>query len=136
MSLRGELEEQMREPPRQRVAEFGRCWLTLKKGLVDPSTHARYEDALEEHVFKHLGRIDLRELRTMQVQEWINAEIHRGYRVTTVKGWYRVLRTMIRDAIDDLDLTRDACRRVRFPLAEERAETNALMPDQLERFLG
>lgn len=26
-------------------------------------------------------------------------------------GWYRVLRTMIRDAIDDLDLTRDACRR-------------------------
>jgi len=27
---------QIREPPRQRVAEFGRCWLTLKKGLVRP----------------------------------------------------------------------------------------------------
>jgi hypothetical protein len=49
----------------------------------------------------------------MQVQEWINRELGRGYQLSTVKGWYRVLRTMTQDAI--VDLSRDPCRRVRFP---------------------
>src|SRR6185295_5231539 len=60
----------------------------------------------------------------------------RGYRVNTVKGWYRVLRTMVQDAIIDLDLQRDPCRRVRFPATEEREERNALLPEQLSRFLS
>ena len=115
-SMRHELAQQMRDPPRQRVQEFGRYWLRLKKPLIDPGTHARYEDVLEEHAFKELGRIDLRELRTMQVQEWINSELRRGYRVNTVKGWCRVFRTMIQDAIDDLELVRDPSRRIRFPI--------------------
>jgi integrase len=135
-TLQDELEQQLREPPHQRVAEFGRYWLRVKAPVIDPGTHARYKAALEDHAFKHLGRIDMRELRTMQVQEWINRELGRGYQLTTVKGWYRVLRTMTQDAIVDLDLNRDPCRRVRFPVAEEREERNALLPDQLGRFLS
>jgi hypothetical protein len=120
----------VRAPLRRRVEEFGRHWLVLKAPLIDPGTYARYTSALEEHVFKYLGRIDLRKLRAMQVQGWINDELSRGYRVATVKGWYRVFRTMIQDAIDDLDLERDPSRRIRFPVTEEREERNALLPDQ------
>jgi integrase len=136
LTLREELEQQLREPPRQRVAEFGRYWLKVRAPVIDPGTHARYRTALEDHAFKYLGRIEMRELRTMHVQEWINRELGRGYHLTTVKGWYRVLRTMTQDAIVDLDLNRDPCRRVRFPVAEEREERNALLPDQLARFLS
>jgi integrase len=136
LRLGDELEQQVREPPRQRVAEFGRYWLRVKAPVLDPGTHARYRAALEDHAFKYIGRIDMRELRTMQVQEWINRELGRGYQLTTVKGWYRVLRTMTQDAIVDLDLARNPCRRVRFPVAEEREETNALLPNQLGRFLS
>ena len=42
---------------------------------------------------------------------------------------------MIQDAITDLDLIRDPTRRTRFPIAEEREERNALLPEQLGRFL-
>ena len=70
----------------------------------------------------------------MQVQEWINRELGRGYRLTTVKSWYRVMRTMTQDAIVDLDLSRDPCCRIRFPVAEEREERNAPLPDELAAF--
>jgi len=107
VSLRADLAREVCEPVRTRVEEFGRHWLALKGPVIDPGTYARYTSALEEHVFKCLGRLDLRELRAMQVQAWINDELSRGYRVATVKGWYRVFRTMIQDAIEDLDLKRD-----------------------------
>src|SRR5437868_10792291 len=79
MNLVHELEQQVREPPRQRVAEFGRYWLSVKAPVIDAGTHARYRGALEDHAFKYLGRTYVRELRTMQVQEWINHELGRGY---------------------------------------------------------
>jgi integrase len=135
-SLRAELRWELSEHPRQLVEEFGRYWLRLKKPLIDPGTYARYESALQDHAFQYLGRIDIGELRSMQVQEWINAEFRRGYRIATVKGWHRVFRTMVQDAMGDLDLPRDPSRRIRFPVAPEREERNALLPQQLHRFLA
>jgi hypothetical protein len=38
------------------------------------------------------------ELRGMHVQNWINEELANGYRVSTVKGWFRAFRTMVQDA--------------------------------------
>lgn len=128
-SMRAELSRELSEPPRRLVQEFGRCWLDLKEPLIDADTHARYKDALERHAFREIGRVDLRELRSMQVQSWVNHELNRGYRVSTVKGWFRVLRTMIQDAIDDLELDRDPTRRIRFPVADIREEENALLPE-------
>ena len=128
LTLRDELEQQLREPPSQRVAEFGRYWLRVKAPVIDPGTHARYRTALEDHAFRYLGRIDMRELRTMQVQEWINRELGRGYHLTTVKSWYRVLRTMTQDAIVDLDLNRDPCRRIRFPWRRNARSATLFFP--------
>jgi len=136
-SMRTELERQVPPVSVHSIQDFGRRWLEIKQPLIDAGTHARHQSALEDHAFRRLGRIHLRELRLMDVQGWINFEICRGYRLDTVKGWYRVLRTMIQDAMDDLGLEHDPSRRVRFPLAavDEREETNALLPEQLDRFL-
>ena len=134
-SMREELEAKLREPPRRRVDEFGRYWLGVKKAAIDPGTYERYKAALEDHAFKSLGRVQFEDLRGLHIQEWINKELRTGYRASTVKGWFRAFRTMVRDAMDDLALTHDPTRRVCFPVAEERAETNALLPDQLARFL-
>jgi integrase len=135
-TLREELARRLQEPPWRTVEEFGRYWLALKKPLIDPGTYDRYRGGLEDHAFKQLGRIDFEELRSLQVQEWVNDEIRRGYRVNTVKGWFRAFRTMAQDAIEDCGLSRDPTRRIRFPVATEREETNALLPDQLGRFLS
>jgi hypothetical protein len=48
--LQDELRGQLHEPPKQKVIEFARYWLGVKRSIVDAGTHARYEDALENHV--------------------------------------------------------------------------------------
>jgi hypothetical protein len=70
----------------------------------------------------------------MQVQEWINRELGRGYQLTTVKGWYRVLRTMAQDAIVDFDLNRDPCRRVRFPSPRSEKSVTLFSPTNSAAF--
>ena len=57
-----------------------------------------------------------------------------GYRAEAIKGWFRVLRTMTRDAMEPLDLPRDPTLRITCPEDEER-ENNALTPQTLAPFL-
>src|SRR5262249_54730079 len=103
-SMRDELLSRSQQPPRRTVEEFGRHWLGMKRTVLDAGTYERYEAALEDHAFHSFGRVDLRELGSMRVQEWIHSELGRGYKVSTVKGWFRAFRTMTRDAMDDLGI--------------------------------
>ena len=91
----------------------------------------RYAAALEDHVLPALGLFFYDQLT---VQKWINAERRKGYRAETMKGWFRVLRTMRRDAMEPLGLTRDPTLRISFPEDEEK-DDNALTPDLLGIFL-
>src|SRR6185503_17059557 len=135
LAMRDELMAILREPPRRRVDEFGRYWLSVKRTALDPGTVERYEAALEDHAFKKLGRILFEDLRGLHIQNSINEELRAGCRVATVKGSCRAYRPMVQHAVEDLAMPRDPTRRIRFPVSEERAETNALRPDQLARFL-
>jgi hypothetical protein len=52
-------------------------------------------------------------LKPADVQAWVNKLLRttgpngKPYKVETVRGWFRVFRTMTRDAIVQLDLPRD-----------------------------
>jgi hypothetical protein len=135
-SLRQELQDRLKDLLRTRVVDFGRHWLGLKRRTIDLGTYERYEAAFEDHAFKAFGRMEFGALRGLHVQGWIDGELLAGYSVATVKGWFRAFRTMVQDAVEDLALPRDATRRIHFPPANEREETNALLPDQLELFLA
>jgi integrase len=135
-SLRLELQGRLEDLPRTRVVDFGRYWLGIKKKTLDPGTYERYEAALEDHAFKAFGRMEFIDLRGLHVQGWINDELTKGYRVSTVKGWFRAFRTMVQDAVEDLALPRDPTKRTHFPPEDEREETNALLPNQLDSFLA
>jgi integrase len=55
--------------------------------------------------------------------------------VSTVQTWFRVLRNMTRDAIDELELQRDPTMRIAFPEPESEPVLKALATDELPRFL-
>jgi hypothetical protein len=113
--LRQELSERLKDLPRTRVRDFGVYWLGIKRKTLDPGTYERYEAALEDHAFKTFGRMEFIDLRCLHVQGWINDELAKGYRISTVKGWFRAFRTMVQDAVEDLALPRDPTKRTRFP---------------------
>lgn len=120
---------------RLRVGEYAKLWIESKAPTVDPGTAERYAAALEDHVLPALGLYFYDQLTTLDVQKWVNAERRKGYRAETIKGWFRVMRTMTRDALEPLGLPRDPTLRVTFPEDEER-DDNALSAEALGAFLA
>ncbi len=121
---------------RVRVGEFAQSWSESKAATISKVTADRYADALELHVLPALGHYFCDALRPHDVQRWINAELKRGFRVRTVHGWYRVLRTMMRDAVHQLDLPRDPTERVSFPDAGDPDGDNAITAETLQALLA
>jgi integrase len=119
---------------RLRVGEFAKHWIESKAPTVDPGTAERYAAALDDHVLPALGLFFFDQLTALDVQKWVNAGRRKGYRAETLRGWFRVFRTMTRDAMEPLNLPRDPTLRITFPEDEER-DDNALKPELLGTFL-
>lgn len=131
---------------RQRVEDFARDWMASKRVSVDAGTARTYAKALEHHVLPALGKFYYDALRKADVQRWVDRSLrtewttpsgvkHR-YSRAAVHGWFRVLRTMTKDAIDTFELPRDPCARIRFPQEELSDGSNALTPTELAAFLA
>lgn len=127
---------------RRRIGDFAKSWLVSKTRALDYRTSQRYAEALDLHILPTLGMLYFDALKPADVQGWVNERLAalgpagRPYSVESVKAWFRVLRTMTRDAVIELDLPRDPTARISFPEAVERPEANALKPDELGAFLA
>jgi len=137
-----------------RVGEFAQSWMKSKALKLDSSTVRTYADALENHVLPALGDFYYDALTSQDVQRWIDGALTRGwtsekrgskrdskatrraYTRDTVSGWFRVFRTMTRDAMATLRLERDPTLRIAFPEASTDDEvSNALSAEELSAFL-
>lgn len=142
------------EVKKMRVGDYARSWLESKALRLDASTVQTYTDALEDHILPALGDFYYDQLMSTDVQKWLDGEMLRGW-TTDVKGrkdrkkkarrsysrnsigvWFRVFRTMTRDAMVALDLPRDPTLRVSLPEPPvDHSEPNSLTPEQLAAFL-
>jgi hypothetical protein len=138
-----------------RVGEFAQSWIESKTLKLDSSTAKTYADALDKHILPALGDFYYDTLTTTDVQRWIDNTLLRGwtsekrgskrdktktvrraYTRDTVAGWFRVLRTMTRDAMAALQLPRDPTLRIVLPEESvDDEESNALTPAELAAFL-
>jgi integrase len=150
-----EAKQTVQQVQKVRVGEFAQSWIASKTLKLDSTTARTYADALEKHILPALGNYYYDTLLPTDVQRWIDNAVLRGwtsekrgsrrsktkavrrsYSRDTVKGWFRVFRTMTRDAMALLELPRDPTLRITMP--EERGEedaANALSPAQLTAFL-
>lgn len=148
--LRAEMLEALRssaEPAsgRLKVGEYAQSWIRSKTLKLDAGTAERYADALDKHILPAFGNLFYDALTAQDVQRWVDEALTEGwvttggerrrYSVRSVHSWFRVLRTMSRDAMVDLGLQRDPTLRISFPEAPEPEEANALTPEELGRFL-
>ena len=141
-----EIEAATRVATKQRVSDFARSWIASKAVSVDATTASTYADALEQHVLPVLGDYWYDALAKVDVQKWVDdcfgaiwktpSGKKKRYSRNSVHGWFRVFRTMTRDAVDALHLPTDPCVRIRFPQEELGEGSNALEPEELLRFLA
>lgn len=122
-------------PARPRVSDFATFWLDTKlSGSMTAGTGERYGMALQ-HFVDACGQLYMTDLRQTDVQAWVNLSL-KGAAPQTVHGWFRVVRTMVRDALAPLGMPYDPTMRVSFPdLDAKHAGPNSLTPEQLGAFL-
>ena len=116
-------------------------WIESKAKGIDAGTADRYVTALELHILPVLGDYYFDALTSMAVQEWfngasrkINPTKSKPYDSHTVFGSWKVLRTMVRDAVEQLGLPRDPTRRIIIPELEAKGG-NALTAERLAKLL-
>lgn len=121
-------------PPRSTVREYADVWLTRRAPRLKHSTMLRYKEHLNR-IVADLGSVYMDKLTPGMVTDWLQVQAR------TMSGWtchgaLRVLRTMTRDALVDLRLTRWPCERVVPPKPLNRYdedEPNALTGEELGR---
>ena len=125
------------------LADYAEEWIEVKSERVKASTLDKYLRHLSGHVLPDLGHLRLDELTRSDVDGWVgDIETRKKddgevYSTATVDSWWRVLRSVLRDAHADGYLDDDPTHRVRPPDTgvRGRRESGTLSADQLNRLL-
>jgi len=122
---------------RVRLDEYAMSWMLGKTPTLKPSTRRTYADALDYHILPVLGRYFLDALRPDDVRRWFATKAEH-YAPATANGFLRVLKTLMADATEEMDL-RDPTRRI-GAIPEDRSRLlrrfNILSADEMRRFLS
>jgi len=136
---------------RLRIGEYALLWMKSKALKIDSDTAKKYAEYLEKNILPTFGNLYYDMLTKRDVIDWVDRHLREGfetcakdprkrkrkaYKVGTVYAWFRVLRNMTRDVIDELGLERDATLRIEFPEAEGVLEPKSLNREELARFLA
>lgn len=97
---------------RPTLRTYATSWLTQKMLSVRPSTAQHYASTLEAAILPTLGDTYVDALTRDDVIAWLTVQSSLGHSPHTVNGRLRVLRTVLRDAVAELELTRDPIARV------------------------
>ena len=97
-------------------------WLQSKINLR-ASSWARDESYLRNHVQPEFENIPLARIDKRHVQEWVHALTKKGLHPGTIYHCYRILRSVLEDAVDARLIHESPCRRItlpRIPKTEQR----------------
>ena len=149
VELRESLKEKLSEPAPSpsrgpqitTVADYAAHWIKRKSRRWKPSTTDKNEYALSWHILPDLGHIRLDRLTRKDVADWIarvetkRQDDGRLYSSASVKGWWTVLRNMLRDAYAQGHMPADITTRHTAPDTGEvgRQEQGTLSADELGR---
>lgn len=150
IEVREAIKSQIRnpEPPREEristLSDYSELWLKQKARKLKPSTTNRYQHALGKRILPQLGHIPLERLSRQDILDWVHwastvertsddGESARRYSTATVRGWWSVLCTLVRDAEADGLLDRDLTYRIDSPETDVRnvREQRTLSAEQL-----
>ena len=129
IAMREQLKVKLKQPPKKKggarpittVADFAELWLERKAKGWKASTREAAVYRLGEKILPMLGEIPLDRLSRRDISDWIyDAENQRKkggqpFSTSTVRGWWRTLRTLLSDAHGWGYLSEDVAARQKPP---------------------
>ena len=129
------------------VGEWMWLWFeTYSKPQVRASTVSSYRNYIEHHIEPNLGRIKLKQLTPLQIQQFYNktkesGRVKRWENQTDlslsnrmVRGIHMVLRQALQQAVDERLISHNPCDNCRIPKLEKK-EMKIIPPEKLGDYL-
>ena len=116
------------------VGQFHAAWERDLEGMR-PATQYKWKRAWQMHVEPHWGRISVADIRTAQVQAWVNDDLAQ-FSTTFIKDLVGILRGHLQAAIEAEVIATDPTAGVRYPRRAVRdAGLTVLAPAQVDLLL-
>lgn len=115
---------------------FANCaveWLDSKVD-IRRSSWARDESYLRNHVMTSFGAMPVGAITKPEIQTWIRNLQNQGLAPGTIKHCFRILRSILDEAVDRKLIPESPCRRVALPRIE-RQEHLYLLPEQIHKLV-
>ena len=113
------------------LAEWADRWLATKIPTVRPATAVQYETLVRRHIVSRLGDTDVRDLTTLDVQDWL-AALHGGHlSPNSVAKCYRLLKQLMDGAVDAGLVRANPCR-LRGAGTERADEMRVATPEEVQ----
>lgn len=134
--------EQVQAPARPILSGYAADWVERRAEWLSPAAARTYRRIIKHYIIPPIGDIYIDVFERRDVLDWVRwaearTSIHgQAYADQTLKKWYRVLVTMLKDMAADHQLP-DPTRRVRPPSSSRRRvrETRTLTMSQLARVI-
>ena len=117
------------------LAEWSEKWISVYKANVSYNTRRSYSDALRVHILPPLGRIKVRDIKKLHVQQLVNSLLSSGRR-RTAELVLLVLKQLLSAAAESDIVPRSAAQTVRLPQNKERKKKRALTDDEKKAFVS
>lgn len=102
------------EGGRQTLRHYSEQWLTTRHRLR-PSSRARLESNLREHVLPRFGDKQLRNIKRTEVKSYVGELVESGLSAAAIRKAYFALSQMMREAHADGMIERNPCLEVELP---------------------
>ena len=103
-------------------AEWSERWLAAKSDIT-PSTRRGYIARLNTHLLPAFGKSKLTSITNNEIGKWISKATERGVGLTAVKQSHGVLRQILKSAVLDGRLFRNAAEGVSLPRTKPKEKT-------------
>jgi integrase len=111
--------------------EIADDWIESKVNLR-LSTWTRDESYLRNHVVSFFGLMGIGSITKSHVQKWVQDLQKKGLAPATIRQCYRILNSVMEEAVDRKFIPESPCRKIALPRAE-RQEHLYLEPAEVER---
>lgn len=132
------------EPSKTSLGEWLDVWLSeYKKNVLKPTTYDSYETNIRHHLKPGLGHISLKDLKTFDIQRFINDKFESGVSTALIRKLKNIIHGSLKQAIVNQLITKNVSEGVILPTHkqkeirvftkdEEKAFINELKDDRLE----
>ena len=110
--------------------EYALSWLGGVREQIKPSTYGAYHRIIHRHILPGLGGKPLRSVTAQTVQAFLRKLKDKNLSAGTVRNIYRVLSSIIGEAVDAGVLENDVRRRVTLPSSHPKTAQVLTIPEQ------